>query len=138
MGGAPLRGFQPMRWIRGYLFALSSVRAFILGMGMARGLNAYFPDGYSDLHIGFFALLFVTHWIVVMFYSSVRPWTIGIVLMLNSAFALYGRAYVLHGTGTLLKALWFGSTVTLLLDVIFLVLLAASGRLRAQAVKKTL
>lgn len=138
MGVVPLHGFQPVKWIRWYLFVLSSLRAFILGKGMARGLNAYFPDGYSDLHIGLFALLFVTHWIIVMFYTSVRPWTIGTVLMLNSAFALYGRFYVLLGAGTLQQALWFGNMVTLLLDGFFLVLLIASGSLCTKAAKKTL
>jgi hypothetical protein len=112
-------------WVRAYLCLFSSIRAFILGMGMARGLSFYLPHVSVDLHIGLFAILFVLHWIIVMFYHSVAKWIVVVALLLNSFYALFGRLYMLSGYNTLLlsEIFWFGSWLTIIIDIVSLVIL---------------
>ncbi len=129
---------KSLQWPRIYLFIVSSARAFMLGMGMAQGLKRYFPHVDVDLHIGFFAILFILHWIIVMFYPSVCRGIVVAALFLNSAFALFGRLFIFEAYSglPLQEVAWFGSVYTIVIDVVLICYLLYTGVLRGKKVKK--
>jgi len=125
-------------WVRAYLCLYSSIRAFILGMCMARGLSFYLPHVNVDLHIGLFAVLFILHWIIVMFYHSIARWIVAAALLFNSFYALFGRLFILSGHSTLSmpEIFWYGSWLTIIIDIVSLVVLYYNNETEHEKLKK--
>jgi hypothetical protein len=109
-------------WARIYLFLLSSSRAFVLGFGMARDYRYYLPHLDMDFFMAFFAVLFLFHWIIVMFYQAVHKWAITAALTLNVVYTVFCRSFFIGGSRnlSLLEIVWYGSWITIAIDIVFI------------------
>lgn len=108
--------------VRIYLFLLSCARAFALGLGMASGFNYYFDSFSFSSYIAIYAVLFLFHWIVVMFYQAINKWVVILALIFNSAFAMLCRFFITKDYISLSvqESIWFGSWITVFIDLIFI------------------
>lgn len=109
-------------WARIYLFLLSSSRAFVLGFGMARDYRYYMPHLDMNFFMAFFAVLFLFHWILVMFYQAVNKWAIVAALSLNTIYTVFCRSFFIGSSRnlSLLEIVWYGSWLTVFIDIAFI------------------
>lgn len=116
-----MKFFSSYPLARIYLFVLSGVRAFLLGYGMARDYSYYMPHLDIDIYMFFFAVLFLFHWIIVMFYQSISKLVILGAFVLNLSYTLFCRLYVIAGSQlSMLELAWYGSWLTVVIDLILI------------------
>jgi hypothetical protein len=116
-----MKFFSSYPLARIYLFLLSGVRAFLLGFGIARDYSYYLPHLDIDIFMFFFAVLFLFHWIIVMFYQSISKWVVLGAFALNLLYTLFCRLYFIADAQlSILEIAWYGSWLTVVIDLILI------------------
>ena len=80
-------------------------------------LSAALGYGYFQV---LFAILFLFHWIVVMFYQAVSKWVVVAAVLLNMVYTVFCRLFFITDSWdlSLLEIVWYGSWLTVVIDIL--------------------